>query len=577
MKKANKIGALLLCSLLAVSSFACGGKKEGDYSKTEIEGKTSIYVHVTNGGYGYSWLEEAAYEWDHEEANEDYHIIVVPSTEESAAVVAEEYKGGNAQHIYFFSHTGYANLVENGYVEDLSDVLSVKPDGTKNVEELLRYPDTVKNSFSFGQTGKLYGLPYGDSALGLVFDYKMFEDNGWLIMAKADESTKAALDEQQISYEEVGGALYYTEDSLNYAAGDAIAACGKDGKYGTYDDGQPVTMAEWESMIGRIKGTANAYPIIYTTKYNNYLTSVFPALLAQYQGLEAYNAFIQYNGNYTDENGNAVSIPLNEGYRVYDMNGFKKAVEFMKTYYLTESNVHPKSWGTIEFSHRDAQNSFLLGYSMTATQAAGAMLSDGIWWENEARPMFNSLADRGETERAYGKRDYRQMFYPNFDGQVGGNGDGTGSVIAAHDAGAVFVMKNQNAELVAKCKDFVAYTLKEKHLKNFTVKSGAIRPYNYSIEGEELAALTPYQRNVWQWYNDRENVTVVRPGVEEMTSPVVRFTTHENRYSALLDSKVNISLYNSLLNNTATAYIEGAKKYNSHNWETWMGQVPSNV
>lgn len=577
MNKKVRLTALIAACSLVITGTGCSNGSKDDYSRQEVEGKTSIYVDVTNGGYGYDWLEEMAVEWENLEGNDKYHIIVKPSTNQDQSSVVSDYEAGSASNIYMWSHNIYSSVINKGYVEDLSDMLSVKPDGDKTIEELLGDAEGVKKALSFGQTGKLYGLPFGDCPATLIFDYDTFVDNDWLFWAKNTEEVKSALTEQGIEYEVKGGEILYVSggEKVNYEKGDRIAACGKDGKYGTYDDGQPVNITEWKQLLENICDTSNSYPFVYTSKYTNYVRNGMLAMLAQYAGLEGYETFLNYSGNYTDSTGTH-TVTLDKGYEVYDMEAFSVAANFMKDSMFTENNVYPASWKSNDFTHRDAQNKFLLGYQQNAAAPTAAMLFDGVWWETEAKPMFNSLAERGMTDRGYGKRDYRIMLFPDIEGQAGANGDGTGSVLEAMDNGSCFVMKNSNPEIVEKCKSFLAYTLTRSSLAKFTVKSGCVRPYKYTLTEEEYNSLTPFGKNLWNCYSDRENITIVRETLSNLNSAVNMYTTHED----ILYSKVGTltqSFLKAMTDNTAASYIQGVKNYNTGNWATWYSQIPDNL
>src|SRR5690606_38312549 len=122
----------------------------------------------------------------------------------------------------------------------------------------------------------LYGIPYANGFAGFVFDYQLFEEKGWLI--------------------------YDIEN------GQEVLSKGPDGIAGTYDDGQPRNMTEWQQLIDNIASKANTYPFIFNTKYPNYLTNMVDAILAQYSGIDGYKTFINYEGSFTDSDGNTVNV-----------------------------------------------------------------------------------------------------------------------------------------------------------------------------------------------------------------------------------------------------------------------------
>ena len=129
-------------------------------------------------------------------------------------------------------------------------------------------------------------LPWDESIVGMVFDYKTFVENGWLNYASEDD--KAALSTQGITYTENNGVLYFASATgkVNYAVGDVLLTAGKDGKYGTYDDGQPTTMAEFDDMLGNIAyGNKKAKTFLYSGLNDNYTSWVMQEVMAQYMVL----------------------------------------------------------------------------------------------------------------------------------------------------------------------------------------------------------------------------------------------------------------------------------------------------
>lgn len=483
MKKIKRLLAVLTAAAAVFGLSSCGKLVDGiDTSKTQI------YVGIFNGGYGTDWLKEAAAEFNAMPNNSEYQVFVSPINDDSLPTIEANLVAGTSNmNVYFTTMPNIKSMISKNLLADLSDLLPEKPDGEDGLtlEEKMLYPDLAKKAFSDPYGDGFYAFPYGDSFVGFVFDYQEFYTNGWLIF-------------------DAPGKL----------------SPGPDGDPGTYDDGQPRNMSEWNEIMLAIR-SSGTYPFIHNTKYPDYLTAILDAGVAQYEGAENYRTFYRYDGTYTDGSGNTSTITPATGNKVFAMEGVGKALGFFDDMFTNNrENVHPASWETTSLDHRETQNKYILRYKNSDDNPPSAFLVDGNWWENEAKPLFNNLTNSNEPERGYGKREFRYMLLPRLDGSKTGADGKAKSVLCCNDTGAMFVVKNKDAALEKKAKEFVAFTLSEKNLKRFTLANGAIRPYHYDLKPEEKAQLTPFQRNVWEMYHDTDHIELVRPEIEKLYSPI---------------------------------------------------------
>lgn len=516
----------------------CG--REEDPNRPVIDpNKTQINVHVSGGGYGREWLDKAARDWEAEPGNEKYQIIPYVNSDEDYLVMENDIKNGTGQDIYFLSHPVISNLINGDYLVDLSDTIEEDILGeSESIRDKMKYPEINDRAFRNREGEGCYAIPYGDSFTGFIFDFELFRDNGWLLT-----------------------------DS------DGNLTVGRDGKPGTYDDGQPDTIAEWDAMIQKILIETNTYPFIYNTTVPGYETGLIDSLFYQYAGEEEYRTFLEYSGEITVDTASGgtekITVSKEDGYKVYGSTGLRIAMEFADKYLTNnQSWIYPKAYQTTQYSHTDAQKDFLFNFEPTAANPQAALLHEGIWWENESRTRgFQTLENRGYPERGYGKREYRIMLYPRIDGQKE-----TKSVLSALDCGATFVVKSKDAAKQEKMLDFLKYTTKDKYLKGFTLSNGSVRPYKYTLTEGELATLTPFQRNVWAIANDTENVTIIRPDMQARSSPFVGTSSKLDRYISRSASGANYTQpFAGLMRVTAAEYIDGMKYYNESNWTKWLG------
>lgn len=519
-KNITKALCLAMAAVAVGSSVAACSPGEQVGGGGNKDGKKEIVVSIYNGGLGTTWFD--AVKADFEADYPEYYITVEPkkrTVEEITNLIAL----GNQADMYISAVSDFHSLIYSGKIEDISDVLDMKPDGeTLTVGEKLENKENWMKIASKNGQG-LYMLPYEDGILGLNYDHGKFVELGLMHEAKNDAATKSALDAQGITYTVAGEKLIFNSSTgeTNYKDGDVILRAGKDGKYGTYDDGQPITMEEWDQMFAMLKGLGKA--VIYSGKVLDYTTDIFNGVFAQYDGVDAWKVHHTYNGTYTFEgDSQPTTITMDNGYKVFGMTGIKKATEFLQTYLNNRDYAHESSFMSEEW-HTDAQGKYVIGGAKDSTDAPfTGMLADGVWWENEAKSVFTGLCEdkRYSKDYQYGTRDYRMMLYPYMEGQKGADGNGNGSVLAARATGACIIPKQKDADILEKTKIILAYTLKEEHLRNITRISGTPRPYKYTLTAEDKAQMTSYARNMYNLYKDSENVKIVRPLIDRYLTNV---------------------------------------------------------
>ena len=524
----KKLLCMLLTVLMVIPSVACFGTVEEELDST----KTHIFVKVFNGGMGTEWMEDLKNQFN--SVNDKYDIVARYEKQTSADILAEIERGKPSGDIYLSTSLDFQSGIYMNYFEDLSDILNVKPDGEsgRTVKQKIRDYDEWKMMASkYGQG--LYILPHTDAILGMVFDYKLFVENEWLTYA--DEDDIAALTAQGITFTQRSGKLLFESATgkVNYAQGDIILKPGKDGKYGTYDDGQPKTVAEFDNMIREItQGNKKAKSFVYSGMYDTYLNEIVVSAMAQYMGIDLYKSYYYYDSKGAAmpmHDGSSAVINLDNGYKVFNCEGLYQGLSFATKYFNDRSNVYKKSFSTTSYSHTDAQDSFLLGYKNE--QGFPAMLCDGTWWENEAKPEFESIVKEGNADRGYGKREYRYMLIPEISGQALPVDQ---TVFNSSEIGGLVVVKQEDSEKLAKIKEFIALTLKDENLAKFTELTGTMKNYDYSLTSEQLNNMTPFARNCYEMYKDTEHITITKSKVYKYSDPCIFTAEMTPNYVPLL-------------------------------------------
>lgn len=206
------------------------------------------------------------------------------------------------------------------------------------------------------------------------------------------------------------------------------------------------------------------------------------------------------------------------------------------------------------------------------------MLVEGTWWENEARSLFNSISAQ-DPEYGFGKRNYRYMLLPNIDGQNGAFGNGKGSVFNASDTGGIVVRKqgNDETEKLSKIKEFLAMTLSDSCLRNFTKTTGIARPFEYNLTESEVQEMTPFARNAYEIYNDTENISIIRLDVTRYAQPIL-YTSRINNISFIpmsrdkREAEVN---YIRILRDASVNDIMSNMYYGETEWTSFVNDAKS--
>lgn len=568
----KKALCLLLCVMCIFAVSACrrdnpqgGFGGTGDDEKID-KNKTQIYVSGFNGGYGLDWLRSV--KADFEKDYPQYQIMISAEKYEMKTLSETISSKTGTYNIYITSGSQYVKeLIDLDCLVDLSDVFNNKAaeNESKTIKDKMYDSATHKAVYSKRDGTGIYTFPYTKGFTGIVFDMDTFIENNWIEFAKEDKDG-AALSTQGISYSKEGNKLVFQSSTgiTNYEQGDYILTAGRDGKYGTYDDGQPVTEYDFSLMLAKIQASGIYNPFVYSTAQSDYVNNVISSVFATYEGIDNYKLFYSFDGTYS-RTGEVITPET--GYNVYNMAGFEKSGQFAYDYISRKGSIASVMENDVTYT--EAQNNFVLGHQIADTKnKAGAMLIDGIWWENEAKATMDVLG-KTESERAYGKRDYRVLVYPEIEGAYGLDGKGKGTIYTAYEEGLIFIDKNKtDASLVDACKEFVKYTCRDKYLIE-AAKVACIRPFEFDATST-YGAMTKFVRNINEMFADTENIKVLSTYAYKNSSDLSFYgLTAENlrwaTYPALAFRQNN--------NLSVSGWLTDEKNYYKNNWNSYIDKM----
>lgn len=584
MRKFISVAMAIFIAITTMSVVGCGGKQNRDLSKTQLD------ISYFAGGFGESWIYQAKKEFEELYAEESFEEgktgvqIWIDSNKTAVSDIEANLKAGtNLKTLYLTAGGNVQTLISNGLLEELTDVYNSYAVGEtdRTISAKMQGLNNVLAAYGNG-VDKYYAMPYTQAIIGIVFDYDLFVGREWL--AFADKTDIAELTAQGFEVEESTNSydtdvlrlVSYngSEDFISYEEGEIILKAGKDKKFGTYDDGQPQDMDEWDAMVSYICSSEGAKPFIYASGQPDYLDSIAEGIFAQYDGIDNYEITYDYDGTYvspsTDEE---TKITIDNGYETFRFEGRKVALEFMDKYFDNDTYVHPSS-DKLSRTAIDIQKEYVLGYKGIAGNPLSAMLVEGIWWENEARSLMNALEKEG---RGYGMRDYRYMLYPSFEGQKGVDGNGNGSVLSSFEDGDIFIRKTANGAEKDAAKEFLRFITSDDWLSRFTEMTGGVRPYDYTLSKDQFEGLTDFQRCVWNIYQDSENYAVVNPKLMLMTQKInYKSAMTVSRWQSKVGSFTYANTITGLLTKDVTgqSFYEGlATVYTSSVWKNLVDTI----
>ncbi len=501
MKLITKIGAVLLCIAMLLPLTACGPQVVGEFDAKA----NHIYVQVYTGGIGRDWLNAAVEEFNelnYSDVSEEKWVVEILTTDNKTdgGEFYDRFKSGVSEaDIYFTSNpTMWAEMIEGGYLLDLTDVYNARPDGEggKTVSEKLANADPIYEKLytQNGTADGIYGLPYADMFNGMVVNKEVFVRYNWFTAESPDNkaAAEAALG-CTLKTEVYEGRTVLVDAALSGTPGysDVVLTPGKDGKYGTFDDGQPATVAQWDEMMALI--AANNYKgFLWAGAYPEYTNPILQSVMGQYLGAEGMHDWLSFGDEsytFTDRSGAELTVDADNRANSFKIPALYEALSFLSTY--VAKNAHSKSLRALE-THTDTQGYFVYGED-SSTMEKAAILCDGMWWEREASAKIESVGKDAE---------YTYLMLPAFEGQAMA---ATDSYMYMSEAGSVFARNTTDAKKAEKIKEFLTLTLSDKYLKHFTMETGCVRPFAYELTESELQELTPFARNCWEIYHS-ENV-----------------------------------------------------------------------
>lgn len=466
----KRIAASALLVSVVVASTACGGTPDTGKS-SEAEGKTSISVATYDGGIGTDWLKTAAKEFEARYADTSFE-----DGKTGVSITVSKCEGGDMlksknldKNLYLTENVDYfTDYVNKGKFADITDAVTENLTEYGESQSIADKLDESMKSYLTAKDGKYYAIPFYDGIYGFIYNVDMFEANGW----------------------------YFGEDG-NFISAGGTKSKGIDGVPGNYDDGLPQTYSQFKKLVERIRNNSEITPFLYgqdvKDKYPNRAVISF---WSDYEGKEKMNVNYSVSGTtdvITSFNGDVPVI----GTQTVDESNFNDLQAQPGKYYalkFLEEVVCGNSGNYTEVGagYSQAQFNFIAGDKATDK---GAILIDGIWWENEA-DIFGHFDNAGRVTgitKATGR--YAFMPIPMTD-EVAASGGSHKQTLFSLNTSYCFISGGTSGAKLEVSKKFLQFLHTDAQLSKFTATTSVTRSLNYVISEEDEETATYYGKSV---------------------------------------------------------------------------------
>lgn len=476
-----------LVLVMAVALSACGGGKAGGNEDIDKSNKTILKIGVYNGGMGYQWAMNLKNKFENDFADVSFetgktgvYVDITPKRleYEASTLVPNIQSGNETEDIYYTAYSDNQYFYLNNVCADITPYLEadiynangeyVKAGGVSSILDKMDpyYVESFKQ-----KNGKYYSVPYEDSILGFVYDHDLFISKKWLTEDKSGKvNYPQTIDEFYAMLDKIvrSGCIPFT-----YAPMDAVF----------------YTSAFSTMLVAQHEGVDNYYKLFSEYGGNDGVDYTFDANTWTTEECRANNITINFDGT------QSVKINKENAYLLTQANGYKYAIKFIEKLFSDNGKYIDPDLKMISQSFMETQKAFVNSSKASQIASSGkkaiAMILEGEWWENEARQFFNDMETVFGKDYAYGKRDFRYMPIPSFEGSKEDK-----NVITSFASGSTcFVNANSKAKDLAGL--WLQYSLSESALEAFTMETGCVQAYDFDLSDTQKSTMTPFAQNVY--------------------------------------------------------------------------------
>ncbi len=497
--------ALLLCFAAFGSTFATVGcDKEVQEFDTS---KSQLFVKYYNGGAGRAWIDEliADFEADYAEVSFEEGkkgVEVVKDFEKS--IIAVNNVKSDPNQVYILVNTNYSQFVANNAMMDITDVVCdaalIDNDTEENVSIASKISDRRKQYYNVGTetAPKYYAIPFFESSMNLQYNVKLFEENCYYF---AEGKTAEGWTEEDLKDYDKVIELFVNSATDPRAKGPDNASGTVNGVNYSLDDGLPATYDDFRALL-TVMEYDGVIPFIWNGTATSYLTCFANEVWANNVGAKEYELAFTFRGESEtlldlDQNGNVqyeadgvtpkmlskTQITPETAYMLHAQKGKYDALRFAKM--IMDSDYYT---GSFTVNYLDAQDYFINSAKMKEFDYRPiAMLVEGTWWHNEARPAYGSESDRQAHK-------FGIMPLPKADGSQLGQKN---TKISERES-LMFINNYCDEYAIPIAKAFMRYLQSDKAMNTFSAHTDMLRAMDYELTEETLGKMSYYGKNVYE-------------------------------------------------------------------------------
>ncbi len=481
---AGLLSITMLASMASMASCNIKPDENLDFYEEVDPNRTQLYIGNFNGGYGFEWLKKAKNRFESE--NPDVQIMIDNGKDEYRSTMLRQNISTNRQDMYVVDDASYYVYIAENMIMDVTDVIT--EDGENSIESRL---NTNMRNYYKTPEGKYYGLPFYQTFFHLTYDVDLF-------------------DEYFLWLNEDGTGFVNSLDEPRYP--------GLKGEEGTWDEGLPRTYSQFFMLMDKMV-EYGITPITGTGKnkdwyYGQFLSSV----VADYEGSD-YAVTYSLDGtiktikntDFTDAPVGTFSLPSDiYETKTVNMQNYQEVLKWRAGRYYAIKMAHDILANNFKYvkqdkfnspaeTHTGAHSTFLRSRYLNKPIA---MLIEGGYWYNEAKLTMEEMAEEYGDEWHWENRRLGVMPIPKADD----GSSASGRTLTSGATSMIFISKyTQKADLAKK---FFKFIHTDESLREFTKTTGGHRPFNYTLNSDELSQLPYYVQKVEEVITDSDTVFI---------------------------------------------------------------------
>lgn len=171
---------IISCALTSVLAFTSVGALVGCDALT---GENVIWIAFAETGYGRAFLEQWCKDFQEKYPNEEYVFELEGEPGMTAEIQTRLTTDNEIPDLFFSLDTNWQEWAARGYLHPLDDIYQEEADDDNTIWEFMN-----EGLRDYGVVnGHYYVIPWTDGANGIIYNYNMFEENGWEVPTTVEE------------------------------------------------------------------------------------------------------------------------------------------------------------------------------------------------------------------------------------------------------------------------------------------------------------------------------------------------------------------------------------------------------